>query len=64
MLMQTEPYSNHIHLFPAWPREWGCSFKLHAPGKTIVQGTIRNGKVAELIVTPEARKKDIVNHLE
>ena len=45
MLIQTEPYSDKIHLFPAWPKEWDCSFKLHAPGKTIIQGKVKNGKV-------------------
>ena len=63
MLIQTEPYSDKIHLCPAWPKEWDCSFKLHAPGKTIVQGKVKNGKVVDLIVIPETRRKDIVNYL-
>lgn len=63
MLMQTEPYSDKIHLCPAWPKKWDCSFKLHAPGKTIVQGKVKNGKVVDLKVTPKARTKDIVNYL-
>ena len=63
MLIQTEPWSDKIHLFPAWPKEWDCSFKLHAPGKTIIQGKVKNGKVVDLIVIPETRRKDIVNYL-
>ena len=63
MLLQTEPHSKKIHLFPAWPKNWDCTFKLHAPGKTVVQGRVKDGKVAELVVTPEARKQDIVNYL-
>ncbi len=63
MLIQTEPWSDKIHLCPAWPKEWDCSFKLHAPGKTIVQGKVINGKIVDLIVTPENRRKDIVNYL-
>jgi hypothetical protein len=63
MLLQTEPGSDMIHLCPAWPKDWDCSFKLHAPGKTIVQGEIENGEVVGLTVTPESRRKDIVNHL-
>jgi len=63
MLIQTEPYSDKIHLFPAWPKEWDCSFKLHAPGKTIIQGKVKNGKVVDLKVTPQSRRKDIVNYL-
>ena len=62
MLMQTESYSEKIHLCPAWPKEWDCSFKLHAPGKTIVQGKVKSGKVVDLLVIPESRMKDIVIH--
>ncbi len=63
MLLQTEPSSDKIHLCPAWPKEWDCSFKLHAPGKTIVQGIVKDGKVVELKVTPKSRRKDVVNYL-
>jgi len=63
MLIQTEPWSEKIHLCPAWPKEWDCSFKLHAPGRTIVQGKVENGKVVDLVVTPRSRRKDIVNYL-
>jgi alpha-L-fucosidase 2 len=61
MLLQTEPYSEKLHLCPAWPRNWDCSFKLHAPDQTIVQGEVRNGKLVDLVVTPASRKKDILN---
>jgi alpha-L-fucosidase 2 len=64
MLMQTEPSSDKIHLCPAWPKDWDCSFKLHAPRKTTVQGEIKKGKVINLIVTPKSRAKDIINHLK
>jgi len=64
MLLQTEPWSDKIHLCPAWPKDWDCSFKLHAPDKTSVQGEIKNGKVVGLKVTPESRRKDIVNYLK
>ncbi len=62
MLMQTDPSSGKIHLCPAWPEAWDCSFKLHAPGQTIVQGKVRNGRVVDLVVTPETRRKDLVIH--
>jgi hypothetical protein len=61
MLMQT--IGDEIRLFPAWPKDWNCSFKLHAPRKTVVQGELKNGKLINLVVTPENRRKDIVNHL-
>ena len=64
MLLQTEPYTDKIHLFPAWPKEWDVSFKLHAPGNTIVQGRVEDGKVISLEVNPECRTENIINYLE
>ena len=63
MLMQTDLHSDRIDLFPAWPGDWDCSFKLHAPGRTIIRGELKDGKLVDLAVTPESRRKDIVNHL-
>ena len=59
MLMQC-PNSEKIILFPAWPKEWNVNFKLHAPGKTTVEGVYSVGKLEQLKVTPESRRKDIV----
>ncbi len=58
MLMQTE--GEKIYLFPAWPKEWDVDFRLHAPYRTIIGGKLVNGRLVELKVTPEERKKDIV----
>jgi len=64
MLLAPEPGPNgKLNLFPGWPAEWDVDFKLHAPGKTIVEGVLRGGKVVSLKVTPESRAKDIVNWL-
>lgn len=57
MLLQTE--GDRILLFPAWPKEWDVHFKLHAPGKTTVEATLKDGKVTELKVLPESRRKDV-----
>ena len=62
MLMQC--VDEKILLFPAWPKDWNCEFKLHAPSNTIVAGVLKAGKLANLIVTPEARAKDVINLLE
>ena len=48
-----------IHLLPAWPDEWNADFKLHAPNQTTVEGRVENGKIVQLKVTPESRRKDI-----
>jgi hypothetical protein len=58
MLMQT--VDRKILLLPAWPRDWDCVFKLHAPHNTMVEGVFRAGKLERLTVTPESRAKDVV----
>lgn len=58
MLMQT--VDEKIYLFPAWPKEWDVDFKLHAPGNTIVECSLKNGKVQALKVQPQSRAKDVV----
>ena len=58
MLMQYE--GDRIFLLPAWPKDWNCDFKLHAPRNTTVEGRVENGEVRNLVVTPPARRKDVV----
>ena len=62
MLLQTN--GEQIILFPAWPKEWNVHFKLHAPGETTVEATLKDGKVTNLKVLPESRKKDIIIMIE
>ncbi len=61
MLMQCD--GDKIMLFPAWPKNKDVSFKLHAPKQTIVEASLENGKLKHLKVTPENRRKDIINYL-
>ena len=61
MLLQYE--GDRLYLFPAWPKAWNVTFKLHAPKNTTVEGELRNGKVVSLIVTPKSRMADVVNML-
>jgi hypothetical protein len=58
MLMHCD--GKKILLLPAWPKEWNCDFKLAAPYRTTVQGTVQDGKIVNLIVTPDSRKADVV----
>lgn len=58
MLVQYEGYK--IYVLPAWPKDWNCAFKLHAPKNTTVEGVYRAGKLEQLKVTPESRRKDVV----
>jgi len=62
MLMQCD--GETIRLLPAWPKEWDVSFKLRAPRQTTVEVEYRDGEIARLEVTPEARRKDVVVMLE
>ena len=53
-----------IILFPAWPKDWDVHFKLYAPYQTTVEGTLKGGKLIQLIVTPDIRKADIINMIK
>jgi hypothetical protein len=57
MLMQT--VGEKIYLLGAWPKDWDVDFKLHAPCRTMVEGTYRSGKVKRLKVTPKSRLADV-----
>ena len=58
MLLQTD--GRRILIAPAWPKDWMADFKLHAPYQTIVEGHVENGKVTQLKIIPESRRKDVV----
>ena len=61
MLLQYE--GEKIFLFPAWKRSWDVDFKLYAPQNTVIKGSLRNGEITKLKVTPKAREKDVINML-
>ncbi len=42
MLLQETPDGQPI-LFPAWPRQWNCSFRLRTLGGRTIEATIANG---------------------
>ena len=57
MLMQYE--GDKIFLLPAWPKDWNCDFKLHAPKNTTIEGRVENGELKDLVVTPASRRADL-----
>ena len=57
MLMQFA--GDKILLFPAWPKHRDVFFRLHAPNKTVVEATLKKGKITLLKVWPEEREKDV-----
>ncbi len=62
MLMQTN--GDAIYVLPAWPRTWDVDWKLYAPHNTTVEGSVRDGALVRLTVTPPERAKDVVNMWE
>jgi len=60
MLLQAE--GEVIRLLPAWPAGWDADFRLHAPGRTVVEGRVRGGKLVKLEVTPRSRRSDLINN--
>ena len=58
MLTQTD--NGKIRLLPAWPEHWNADFKLHAPQRTIVQGSVKNGELVNLKVSPPSREDDVI----
>jgi alpha-L-fucosidase 2 len=50
----------NIMLLPAWPAGWNAIFNLNAPYNTTVQGTITNGLVTNLVVTPSSRLANVI----
>ncbi|SDS47450.1 hypothetical protein SAMN05216490_1219 [Mucilaginibacter mallensis] len=59
MLLQTD--GKKIILLPAWPKGWSADFKLNAPYNTTVQGSVKNGKITNLVITPASRMADVVD---
>jgi hypothetical protein len=57
MIMQAE--GRRIILFPAWPKGWDVDFKLHAPFNTTIEGTVKDGILEVLNVTPVERMQDV-----
>ncbi len=58
MLLQTD--GKKLLLCPAWPKTWNATFKLHAPVQTVIQGRVENGRVVDLEIRPEERRRDVV----
>lgn len=59
MLLQA--HGREIYLLPAWPKNLDVSFKLHAPYNTVIECSVKDGKVENLKVTPEWRRDDVID---
>ena len=54
---------NHdtVYLFPAWPKDWDVSFKLHLPDQNTIECELKDGVVCSLTL---GREQKVVNCLE
>jgi hypothetical protein len=57
--MLVQSHGRRIWLLPAWPEDWDVDFKLHAPYQTVVEGTVKDGRLVHWNVTPEERRDDV-----
>lgn len=46
MLLQERPDGTYM-IFPTWPKEWNCTFRLHTATGKIVNATLKDGKITE-----------------
>ena len=60
MLLQADPSSRKVFLFPAWPASLDVRFKLHAPLSTTIEGELIGGVLTSLLVTPPERREDVI----
>lgn len=44
MLLQEKP-DGELILFPCWPKEWNCRFRLHASGNRTINARLVNGNI-------------------
>lgn len=58
--MLLQPDGKKLNLLPSWPAEWDVDFKLHAPDRTIVEGTYRDGHLKSVSVFPKSRENDLI----
>lgn len=59
-LMALQTAGTALRCLPAWPADWAVDFKLHAPGRTLVEGKRGGASPAQITVTPSARTKNLV----
>jgi len=58
--MLVQEANGKILLLPAWPKPWDTDFKLHLSGKTVIQGKVKDGKLADWSIYPKSKEKDVV----
>jgi len=57
--MLVQEAGQKILLLPAWPADWDVDFKLHLSRRTVLTGTVKDGKLTAWDIQPASRKKDV-----
>lgn len=48
-----------IFLLPAWPADWDVDFRLHLPGKTVIAGEVKDGRLVGWTIEPASRRGQV-----
>ncbi|MDX6766574.1 MAG: DUF5703 domain-containing protein [Candidatus Methylacidiphilales bacterium] len=59
-LMLLQSSGSSVYVAPAWPSQWNARFRLHAAGKTTVEGRIKDGRPVDLVFSPAIRRVNAV----
>jgi len=49
-----------VYLFPAWPKEWNVSFKLHLSGQTIIEASLMDGQATWTVQSEQYSKPNVI----
>lgn len=55
MLLQEKP-DGELMIFPCWPKEWNCEYRLCATGNRVVDAKIVDGNISGDVSKPEGKK--------
>ena len=58
--MLVQEAGDKILLLPAWPADWDVDFQLHLAGRTVLRGTVKDGKLTAWDIQPPSRRGDVV----
>jgi hypothetical protein len=57
--MLVQEAGDKIFLLPAWPATWDADFKLHLSQRTVLTGSVKDGRLVAWDIQPASRKKDV-----
>ena len=54
--MLLQEVGDTLYLFPAWPKQWDVSFRLHARGGVTVEAELKDGRVVSAKASSDQKK--------